>query len=73
MKFGRFINGGYYLHKVAGYWKGWVSAWFDRDGNLLDAEQIFWSFGPSRPVKRDGPMWREVCRIGQRYKHTPAP
>ena len=73
MQFGRFTNGGYYLHKITGYWVGRVSAWFNREGLLLDAEQILYPFGPSRPVKRDGPMWRAVAAVGQRYKHVPAP
>jgi len=73
MTFGRFTNGGFYLHKITGYWVGNCSAWFDREGSLIDAEQIPRPFGPSRPVKENGPMWRHIETIGQRYKHIPAP
>jgi hypothetical protein len=73
MQFGRFTNGGYYLHKITGDWKGRCSAWFDRDGKLLDAAQILRPFGAERPVKRGGPMWQELQRIGRRYQHIPAP
>lgn len=68
----RFFNGGFVLHKITGNWKGNVSAWFDRDGKLLDAEQILIPFSSSRPIKRDGPMWCELVRLGARYKHFPA-
>ena len=72
MQFGRFHTGGYYLHKIAGNWKGTVSTWFDRDGNLLDAEQITRPFGSSRKVKRGGPMWATIRQVGLRYKAIPA-
>lgn len=72
MQFGRFQNGGYYLHKITGYWRGRASAWFDKDGILLDCEQINGPYLASRPIKKDGPMWREIQRIGKRYQHIPA-
>jgi hypothetical protein len=72
MQFGRFINGGFYLHKITGNFKGRVSAWFDRDGKPLDAEQIPVPFGSSRPVKKGGPIWRKIEQLGQRYRHIPA-
>lgn len=72
MQHGRFINGGYYLHKIMGNFVGHMSAWFDKDGNMLDAEQITLPFIPSRNVKRNGPMWRYAQDIGQRYRHIPA-
>lgn len=62
----RFNNGGYVIHKMLGYWTGKVSAWFDVDGNLLEAEQILLS-NISRGVKRDGPMWDEIQRQGRPY------
>jgi hypothetical protein len=71
MQHERFTDGGYVLHKIAGYWRGTVSAWFDRDGQLLDAEQIPQPFGSSRKIQVDGPMWQEISRIGKRYKHIP--
>jgi hypothetical protein len=67
----RFTNGGFCLHKITGDFTGKVSAWFDRNGTLLDAEQITRPFESSRPLKRDGPMWRYVAHIGQRLKNIP--
>ena len=71
MQLCRFTQGGFCLHKITGDWKGTASAWFDKDGALLDSEQITEPFWSSRPVKRGGPMWQEIQRIGTRYKHTP--
>jgi len=71
MQLCRFTQGGFCLHKITGCFKGTVSAWFDKDGNPLDAEQILVPFGSSRPVKRGGPMWRLICKLGIRYKHIP--
>lgn len=71
MQIARFTNGGYVIHKITGPFKGTVSAWFDREGKLLDAEQIPQPFGNSRPVKRGGPIWYLASAIGNRYKHIP--
>jgi hypothetical protein len=81
MQINSFVNGGYVIYKITGQFKGQMSAWFDRDGNLLDAEQTpepFGNtrpapepFGNTRPVKRDGPMWQHAQTIGRRYKHIP--
>ena len=71
MQINRFYNGGYCIHKITGYWVGNASAWFDRDGKLLAAEQIPYCFSSSRPVKRDGPMWRQIQSIGHQYKAVP--
>ena len=70
MQFSRFTNGGYVLHKMRGYWSGSASAWFDRNGAMIEAEQIT-PAGVSRPIRRGGPMWAELQRIGNRYKHIP--
>ena len=52
---------GFVMHKLTGYWKGRVSAWFDQNGVLLDAEHIPNIYGfTSRPVKRGGPMWKAI-------------
>lgn len=66
MQHQQFANGGYVLHKMTGFWTNKVSAWFDANGKLLDAEHILRS-NVSRAVKRDGPMWREIERQGQPY------
>lgn len=68
-----FINGGYVLYGITGDFVGKMSAWFDAEGNLIDAEQTLYPFGPVRPVKRGGPMARLAERVGKRYKHIPTP
>lgn len=63
-----FPDGGYVVHKLTGSFAGRCSAWFDASGRMLDAEQMT---NPdslaSRPVKRGGPIWREIELIGARY------
>jgi hypothetical protein len=71
MQVARFTNGGYVVHKITGNFVGRMSAWFDKDGKILDAEQILAPFGSSRPVKRDGPMWKLAQEVGDRYKNIP--
>lgn len=69
MQFHYFHSGGYVLHKITGYWSGRCSAWFDKEGKLLAAEQFRGDI--AYPVKVGGPMWNELRRIGQRYKNVP--
>lgn len=59
MQFSAFSTGGCVIHKVTGNFSGKVSAWFDAEGVLLSAEQILPN-GKERPVKRAGPMWRDI-------------
>lgn len=59
-----FSNGGYVLHKVE-IGDGKYSAWFDKDGNLLDAERIMPN-GQSRKASQS--VLSELTKIGQRYK-----
>jgi hypothetical protein len=65
----RFTNGGFVCHKIrlTGL-KSNVSAWFDRDGKLLDCEAIDSRFR-SRPVHPA--RFPELQAIGNRHKHTP--
>ena len=68
MQISRFKNGGFVIHKLTGCWVGNVSAWFDADGRLVDAEQVTRPFGPSRPVKQGGPIWKTLSSFGIHYK-----
>lgn len=62
-----FPDGGFVLHKIFSFTtKGHHSAWYDKDGNLLDAEHII--LLASRPVKRGGPVWRELDNLGKVWK-----
>ena len=66
--------GGFALHKVTPpTFKGRCSAWFDADGNLLDAEQIIpRSDGneTERSVKRGGPIWEYLQGVGRKVWRT---
>jgi hypothetical protein len=67
MQVAKFHDGGYVVHKIIlGGYKGRFSAWFDKSRTLLDAEQLIGD--KSRPVKRNGPAWSEVQRIGESVK-----
>ncbi len=75
----RFPDGGFVLHKITFVSEnGRFSAWFSADGKLLDAEQITlrrnaWTLDEvSRPVKKDGPIWRMLRVFGPRYVQTSA-
>ena len=65
----RFSTGGYVVHKITGNYKGRVSAWFDKDGNLLEAEQII--ARRVRPVRRGGPMWMYTKNVGRLFRIDP--
>jgi hypothetical protein len=74
MQYASFSNGtqGFVLHKITGYWSGRCSAWYDANGTLLDAEQHAGTWTEqTRPVKRGGPMWRELSRLGPVYATRP--
>ena len=65
----QFTTGGYVIHKItiAGY-KGRFSAWYDKDGKMLNAEQLFNHRFGGRNVKRGGPAWHLLEKIGLRNK-----
>lgn len=66
MQLMRFSNGGFVIHKIVGQFKGRASAWFDAAGKLLDCEQYPQGpCGPTRAIKRDGPIWRELESVGR--------
>ena len=67
MKFSRYSTGGYALHRVTGKWKGYCSAWFSKEGALLDAEQRTRFSDKTRPVKTGGPIWERLKVIGKLY------
>lgn len=69
----RFQNGGFVLHRITGAFTGFVSMWFNSDGQPIDAERFDGKgVGRSFPVKVGGPIW-EACRmVGARYLQTAA-
>jgi len=40
MQVQQFSNGGYVIHRITHKGQAKISAWFDRDGNLLDIEKF---------------------------------
>jgi hypothetical protein len=63
-----FSPGGFVLHKITGDFSGKCSAWFDKDGNIEEAEQIIPTKGGiTRPVKKNGPIWEICASFGKRY------
>ena len=54
---------GFVLHKVHGDWEGRCSAWYDKNGNIVDAEQII-NVHDIRLVKTNGRIWNELQKIG---------
>lgn len=62
-----FETGGFVLHRIPTNNNGRCSAWFDRDGVVLDAERID-AKGRSMPVKKDGPLWDTIKMYGAIYK-----
>ena len=48
-------TGGFVVHRITGNFKGRISAWFSRDGTLLDAEQYRGT--GAYPVRKGGPLW----------------
>lgn len=67
MQLKRFDDGGFVLHKITGLCSGRISAWFDHSGTLLDCEQIT-DRNIVRSIKKNGPIWRQLERIGNRHK-----
>lgn len=66
----RSFNGCFVLHKIQlDGMKSKVSAWFDKDGKLLDCEAIDVR---GRPRKVPASKHKELELIGARHKHTPA-
>lgn len=74
MQISRFSTGGYVIHKILlQRGKGRFSAWYDKTGKLLDAEQIFDS-GQTRQVVENGPTWQRLAEVGGRFtKPNPEP
>lgn len=71
MQLSRFTDGGFVLHKVVTHLnhRSHCSAWFNKDGAILDAELIFRD-GRTRQVRRGGAIWRELRSIGGAYSQT---
>jgi len=62
MQISYFTTGGFVIHKAI---DGKTSAWFGKDGNILDAE-FRDRLGRSRPVNLGSPRWQRLITIGQR-------
>lgn len=61
-----FHDGGFVLHKITGNgYSGRFSAWFDRAGKLLYAEQILGE--RTRAIRAGTPAWHFLATFGPRY------
>ena len=67
MQVSRFHNGGYVVHKITGPWSGSVSAWFNAEGDMIDAEQITTRCPGGKRVNRRGSVWKIAETIGRRF------
>ena len=58
-----FPDGGFVLHKIPFSDKNNISAWFDKNKKIIDAQ-----FMPSeRQVKPNGPAWDKAADYGRMY------
>jgi hypothetical protein len=65
MQISYFPCGGFVLHKITGDFSGKCSAWFNNKGDILEVEQIIpFKGGITRPVKKNGPIWKYCKRLG---------
>ena len=63
-------DGGFVIHKIrAPEWCGRCSAWYAKDGTLLDAER-FDRLNRNYPIKRNGPSWRRLASIGEAFTRS---
>jgi hypothetical protein len=63
-----FSTGGFVLHKITGDFSGRCSAWFDKEGNIEEVEQIIpLAGGITKPVKKGGSIWEYCAGVGKRY------
>lgn len=68
MQINTFINGGYVIHRLNSvHSECRISAWFDADGSLIDAERITRN-NKSLPVKHGSSLWVEIQHKGRLYK-----
>ena len=66
MQISRFTTGGFVIHKMLlQNYKGRFSAWYDEEGKLLDAEQLF-DHMHERSVVKGGPIWQRLQEVGKR-------
>ncbi len=66
MKKMTYHDGSYVLHGIVGNsWTGKISAWYEADGTLRDAERI--QGNKVFPVKEGGPIWTRLENIGAVY------
>lgn len=68
MQLAAFATGGFVLHRVTSLTTSKISAWFDQDGGLVDAE--FPDLG--RGVRRNSATWKALGAIGKRMVGTTA-
>jgi hypothetical protein len=65
MQIQRFNNGGFVLHKIKlfGYCMSRFSAWYDKNGKIIDAERIDENH-KEHEVSRFTDTWRDLVKLG---------
>ena len=73
MQINHFTTGGFVIHKITvpENPNGRYSAWFDAEGNILDAEGYYNRRSGMYHVRRDGSRWQQLARMGKRHANTP--
>jgi hypothetical protein len=68
MKKTSFECGGFVLHRITGDFKGRCSAWYDKEGNLLDCCIIRPKELEGRTVKHGGKIHQRLIMLGKVWK-----
>jgi len=63
-----FPDGGFVIHRIQGKFKGRASAWYNKDGIIIDCEQIINNV--ERKIKPNGPIWNELAYYGLPHKNN---
>jgi hypothetical protein len=58
-----FPDGGFVRHKITGDFSGKCSAWYDKTGKLIDAEQIL-NTGIIKKIKPKAAIWNHCAELG---------
>ncbi len=64
------LENGFALHNITGNYSGKCSAWYDKEGKMLDCEQVLPKTFICRGIKKNGPMWNYLASIGKAQVKT---
>jgi hypothetical protein len=58
-------SGGFVIHKITGYAKNTISAWYDKQGKLLDSEYVFTNKSTTKVGKAHTSVLAKLHELGQ--------